>query len=83
MTREQVKEVFKVINAAYSQFEVTKEKLDIWHKYLMDQNPATVMMKVERFILESKFPPTIAELRDNRIQQEDPSVLAVFWSAEQ
>lgn len=64
MTREEVIQVFKVIAYAYSQFEVSSEKVDVWHKFLKDQNPATVMMKVERHIATEKFPPTIAEITE-------------------
>lgn len=81
MDREQVKEVFKVLAFAYPRFEVSSEKLDYWHKFLIDQNPVTVMKKVERHVMEKPFPPTIAELREAKTK-EDPSVLAQFWQGE-
>jgi hypothetical protein len=79
MDRDQVKEVFKVLSFAYPKFEVSKDKVDFWHKYLADQNPAAVMRKAEWYIKNSVFPPAIADLREAR-RREDPSVLAQFWS---
>ncbi|MEK3819656.1 replicative helicase loader/inhibitor [Cytobacillus sp. FSL W8-0315] len=64
MTRDQVKEVFKILKYAYPLFEVTSEKVDTWTRLLKDQNPAVIMRNAERFILESKFPPSIADLRE-------------------
>lgn len=64
MTRDQVKEVFKILKYAYPLFEVTSEKVDAWTRLLKDQNPAVIMRNAERFILESKFPPSIADLRE-------------------
>lgn len=68
MTRDEVKEVFKLLANVYSQFEVTKEKIDIWFKLLKDHNPAIVMRNAERHVLESKFPPTIADLKEQRLE---------------
>ncbi|MBU8770303.1 replicative helicase loader/inhibitor [Cytobacillus oceanisediminis] len=64
MTREQIKEVFKLLKYAYPQFEVTKEKVDMWTRLLKDQNPAVIMRNAEKFVLESKFPPSIADIRE-------------------
>jgi hypothetical protein len=66
VNRGEVKEVFKILLNVYPQFEVTKEKLDIWSNFLKDQNPAIIMRNTERFILENKFPPTIADLRERQ-----------------
>lgn len=80
MTREQVKEVFKILAYAYPKFEVSSEKIDFWHKFLIDQNPAAVMQKAEKHVMESPFAPTIADLREARHRESDPSVLSQFWS---
>ena len=80
MERDQVKEVFKVLAYAYPKFEVTSEKLNFWHKFLIDQNPATVMKKVERHVMEKPFPPAIADLRETtRNSENTTSVIAKFW----
>lgn len=81
MNREQVKEVFKILAFAYPKFDVTSEKIDFWHKFLIDQDPAVVMKNAERHVMNNQFPPTIAELREVK-RNEDKSVLADFWTGE-
>jgi len=81
LTKKEVAELFKFIRSIYSSFEVDQYKINTWSEMLKDQNPATVMKKAERHVLENKFAPTIADLREAR-RREDPSVLAQFWSRE-
>jgi hypothetical protein len=69
MEREQVKEIFKVLAFAYPKFEVSSDKIDFWHKFLIDQNPATVMRNVERYVMEKPFPPSIADIREQRVDR--------------
>jgi hypothetical protein len=57
-------ELFKFLKSVFPQFEVDQYKIDTWTKLLANQNPATVMKNAERHVLESKFPPTIADLRE-------------------
>jgi hypothetical protein len=75
MNRDQVKEIFKLIKNVYSQFEVTTEKVDTWTRLLKDQNPAVIMRNTERFILESKFPPVIADLRERKMEAYNSNIL--------
>lgn len=75
MNRDQVKEVFKLIKNTYSQFEVTSEKIDTWTGLLKDQNPAIVMRNTERYILENKFPPVIADLRERNSEAYNSNIL--------
>ncbi|MBP1950045.1 replicative helicase loader/inhibitor [Virgibacillus litoralis] len=75
MKREEVKEVFKQLNFAYSQFSVTPEKVDAWHKLLQDQNPARVMVNAERYILDNKFPPALADIRERRTEAQEDDFL--------
>jgi hypothetical protein len=72
--REEVKEVFKILKNVYPQFEITSEKLDIWSKFLSDQNPAIVMRNAERFVLDNKFPPSIADLRERKLEAYSTSI---------
>jgi hypothetical protein len=73
MTRDDVKKVFMMLRNVYPQFQVSSEKLDVWHRLLQDQNPAIVMRNTERYVTENKFPPTIADLREQKINiQPDP-----------
>ena len=64
MTKEQVFEVLSLIGNVYPNFEVTQEKINAWHRLLKDQNPAVIMKNAERHVLESRFVPTIADLRE-------------------
>lgn len=75
MNREQVKEVFKLIKNTYSQFEVTSEKINVWTRLLKDQNPAIIMKNTEHYILDNKFPPTIADLREKKSEAYNSNIL--------
>jgi hypothetical protein len=66
VTRDEVKEVFKVIKSIYPQFEVNKEKVNIWHKFLQSDNPAVVMRNTEKYVLSNSFPPTIHDIRETK-----------------
>lgn len=76
MNREQVKEVFKLLKNVYPQFEVTTEKLDTWTSLLKDQNPAVIMRNAERHVMDNKFPPTIADLREKNHAAYQSNILA-------
>lgn len=82
MNKRDVAELFKFIRSIYPNFDVDQYKINTWAEMLKDQNPATVMKNAERHVFESKFPPTIAELRSAK-RREDKSVLAQFWSIEE
>ncbi|MED4830707.1 replicative helicase loader/inhibitor [Geobacillus stearothermophilus] len=62
MTREQVKHVMKLISFVYSNFEVSKEKVDIWYDLLADEPFDLVLSNAKRHVKEKTYPPTIAEL---------------------
>jgi hypothetical protein len=82
MNREQVKEVFKILAFAYPRFEVSSEKIDFWQKYLSDQDPARVMQKAEKHVMDKPFPPTIADLREAKREYNDIPVIAEFWKSD-
>lgn len=66
MSREQVIQLFKKIKMAYSNFDVNSEKVDLWHSFLINSNPAVVMKNLEYHITKEKFAPTIAEIKEQR-----------------
>lgn len=66
MTRDQLKTVFKILANVYPNFEVSSEKLDIWHEFLKDQDYDVVLERVKTHVKEKKFPPTIADLREQQ-----------------
>lgn len=75
MNKEQIFNILSLIANTFPNFEITQGKIDIWHKLLKDQNPATIMKNTERFILESKFPPTIADLRERHSDAHNSNIL--------
>lgn len=68
MNKEQVFEVLKLISDTYPTFEITQSKIDTWARLLKDQNPATIMRNTEKYVLSQKFPPTIADLREIKLE---------------
>lgn len=71
MTREQVKRIFGLIASVYPNFmpletERAREKLDVWHELLEDQELYFVELKVKKHIQNERFPPTIAEIIDHK-----------------
>lgn len=68
MNREQVFEVLKLLNDAYPNFDFDQYKINTWAKLLNDQNPAIVMQNAEKYALENKFPPSLSDLRETRLE---------------
>lgn len=62
MNREQVIELFKFIKSVYPAFEVSSKKVDVWTKVMSNMDYDRVMKKAEKYVVENKFPPTIADL---------------------
>lgn len=66
MIKAEVFEILKVLKNSYYNFEITQEKIDTWHLLLKNDCYKAVMKNVHRHVLEKKFPPTIAEIKENR-----------------
>lgn len=64
MTREEVKALFQVIVLAYERVDVLPEKIDLWQSLLGDVDFKNAKEALYEHIKTSKFPPTIAEIRD-------------------
>lgn len=62
MNRDQVIELFKLLKSVYPNFEVSSEKVDAWTRLMKTMDFERVMIKAEKFVLENKFPPTVAEI---------------------
>lgn len=62
MTRDEVKTIFKILVYVYPQFEVSSEKVDIWHDLLADESFETVLSNAKKHVKQKPFPPTIADL---------------------
>lgn len=70
MTKQDMIKIFAILATTYTQFEAVmqdKEKLklsvEVWHELLGDIDFNIAKMAVQKLILESPFPPTIADLR--------------------
>lgn len=84
MNREDVKELFKLIVHIYPTFEVSTEKINTWTRLMKHQNYKRVMQRAERYVLENKFPPTIADLSERNIaaRRDDFLEKAKQWERE-
>lgn len=84
MDRENIKELFKLIVQIYPNFEVSTVKIDAWTRLMKSQNHERVMKRAERYVLENKFPPTIADLSERNIEARRDDFLekARQWECE-
>ncbi len=62
MTKSEVFEILHTINAAYSRFEVTDDRVVLWSEMLQGMDFEKVMNRLKQHIKERPFPPTIAEI---------------------
>ena len=81
MNRENVKELFKLIVQVYPNFDVSTEKINTWTRIMKQQNHDKVMKRAEMYVLENKFPPSIADLSERNIEarKSDFLELARQW----
>lgn len=70
MTKQDMTKIFAILATTYPQFEklfTDKEKLklsvEVWHKSFSDIDFNIAEIAVQKMILESSYPPTIADLR--------------------
>lgn len=71
MTRDEVKGLFKFLKYVYPNFEVSSEKVDIWHELLADQDLNEVMRKAKDHAKTNKYPPSVAELYTPKHKEEN------------
>ncbi|MEN0648886.1 replicative helicase loader/inhibitor [Caldifermentibacillus hisashii] len=69
MNQQEVLKILNTINAAYSRFEVTDERLVLWSEMLADMDFNKVMNKLKKYIKERPFPPTIADISVQETQE--------------
>lgn len=67
MTREEFTLIMTAVRTAYPNEKVTKDRksVEFWWKYLQEGDYMLVSRALDEHIRGNKFPPTIAELRDN------------------
>lgn len=73
MTKKDVLELFKFLKAVYPNFEIDQHMIDTWAELLKEQNNDEVMRNAKRHALESKFPPTVADIASQSHSMYIPS----------
>lgn len=74
MTEKEVVKLFVLLTAAYPRFdtfsdpEKTRPVIKLWAEMLADIPYEVAEVAVKKFILESSYPPTIAEIRKQAIE---------------
>lgn len=64
MDKRETVQLFSLISNVYDHFEVTEEKVALWHDLLRDQDARKVYEKAREHFNKEKFPPTVAQLRE-------------------
>ncbi len=63
MTKREVLELFTAIANVYPSFSWDQTKLDQWHRLLKDQDLKPTERALDEYMLDNRFPPTIADIR--------------------
>lgn len=63
MKKTEVVQLLAVINAAFPNMQITEMTVDLWHELLGDIEFNVAKTAVKKLILESPYPPTIADIR--------------------
>ena len=63
-SEKQVRGLLRAISGAYPTFELTDDRVSIYVKLLADLDADALIAACQQHIATSKFPPTVAELRE-------------------
>ena len=74
MVKSDVAKILAVIAAAYPRFEVNELTVQVWHEMLKDIEYSIAQLAIKKLILESTFPPAIAEVRKAVVSITTPGV---------
>ena len=75
MTKKELLNIFPILSNEYSNFVVNEEKLLVWYELLRDLDTRFVKCAVLMHISESKYPPTVAEIRKKALSLSKPKEL--------
>lgn len=89
MTKKQTIELFAIFVAAYPNFDKFKDEaqvesmINIWANIFADDDAAIVGMAAKKHISTSKWPPSIAEIRDIMADITHPDIIPpdLAWAA--
>ena len=80
MTRQETVVILTLLSGNYESFakrtetdEQVKIMLDTWHECLGDLDYKLVLQAVKKTMIESPYPPTIADIRKNAVEITNPS----------
>ena len=72
MTKGETAKLLAVLAAAFPRFEVDDLKVQVWHEMLGDLDYSLASLAIKKLILESTFPPSIAEVRKAAVEIQTP-----------
>lgn len=89
MTKKQTIELFAILVAAYPNFDKFKDEeqvagmVNVWANIFADDDAAIVGMATKKHIATSKWPPSIAEIRDIMTDITHPDLIPpdLAWAA--
>lgn len=68
MTKTDTVKLLAVINAAYPNMQISEATVSVWHELLGDLDINLVLAATKKLILESPYPPTIADIRKRAVE---------------
>lgn len=68
MKKTETVQLLAVVNAAFPNMQVTEAMVSLWHELLGDLDFGIAKMAVKKLILESPYPPTIADVRKRAVE---------------
>lgn len=72
MKKTKIVQLLAVINAAFPNMQVTEVMVDLWHELLGDIDFNLAKAAVKKLLLESPYPPTIADIRRQAMEIATP-----------
>lgn len=88
MNKEQIIAILKVLKTSYPKFyaDMTKEEMlntiDLWTEMFAHENPAIVVGAVKNLINTFKWPPTIADIKEEmyKLTEEEKQSPVEMWN---
>lgn len=75
MTKKEMIIILATLKEAYKDFQVTENKVNLWHELLGDLDFQATKAAVMKLILTNTFPPAISEIRKAVVEVTQPKVL--------
>lgn len=72
MKKTDIIKLLAIINTAFSNMQITESMVELWYELLGDLEFNLAIAAVKKLILESPFPPTIADIRKSAVEIMTP-----------